>query len=290
MMFSVVIPYYDAEGTIGAQLDALASQRPPPGPWEVVVSDNESSDALKGLARTYSERLENLRVVDASDRRGPAHARNVGVQAAKGGVIAFCDADDEVGAGWLAAMSAALDRHDFVACRQDFRKLNPPWAQRIFRDHPQQWGLQRTRYPPNLPFAGGGTLGFRRSVHESVGGFDESWRVLEDKEYCLRVQLAGTELHYVPDAVIHYRCRTTLSEVFKQARSFAEHDLRLYRLYRPRGARPSEPWKRYVGEWDHLLRTVSELRSQEMRASWVWQLGWQVGRLQGSLKHFVPPV
>jgi len=61
MMFSVVIPYYDAEGTIGAQLDALASQRPPPGPWEVVVSDNESSDALKGLARTYSERLENLR-------------------------------------------------------------------------------------------------------------------------------------------------------------------------------------------------------------------------------------
>ena len=184
----------------------------------------------------------------------------------------------------------ALACHDFVACRQDFKKLNPPWAQQTFKDHPQQWGLQRTRYPPHLPFAGGGTLGLKRSVHDSVGGFDESWRVLEDKEYCLRVHLTGTELHFVPDAVIHCRCRTTLGGLFDQARSFADQDLRLYRLYRPHGEKRSRPWGRYVREWDTLLRNVSELRSQGMRPSWVWQFGWQVGRLQGSLKHFVPPV
>ena len=59
---------------------------------------------------------------------------------------------------------------------------------------------------------------------------------------------------------------------------------------RRRNMKPSRPWTRYVRKWDTLLRNVSDLRSQEMRPSWVWQFGWQVGRLQGSLKHLVPPV
>ncbi len=289
MKLSVVIPYYRAAGTIAAELEALVEQQCP-DPWEVVISDNEGSDELRRAIRPYEARLRHLRVIDSSDRRGEAHARNVGVEAARGEAIAFCDADDMVGQGWLAAMKAALAAHDFVACRLDFKKLNPTWAQHIFRDHPQQWGLQRTRYPPYLPFAGGGTLGFHRSIQESVGGFDESWPILTDKDFCLRVQLAGTGLHFVPDAVIHYRCRSTLVGLFNQARSFAAYDARLFRRYRPPGVGVRHPWKTYVSRWDRLLRDASELQSEETRANWVWKLGWQVGLLQGVIRQRVPPV
>ncbi len=289
MKLSVVIPYFRAADTIGAQLGALARQQSPDS-WEVVISDNEDSDDLRSIIRHYRNRLPNLRVVDSSDRRGEGHARNVGVEAARGETIAFCDADDEVGQGWLAVMNDALATHDFVGCRIDFTKLNPLWAQSAFRDHAQQFGLQRTRYPPYLPFAGGGTLGFTLSVFLSVGGFDTSWPVLTDKDFCLRVQLAGTKLHFVRDAVIHYRCRSTLGGLFKQALSFAAYDARIYRRYRRPNDMVLHPWKGYIGGWDSLLRDVDQLRSEETRAGWVWRLGWHLGLLEGSFRHRVPPI
>ncbi|WP_183666438.1 glycosyltransferase [Neomicrococcus aestuarii] len=44
-----------------------------------------------------------MRVVEANEKRGSAYVRNAGVTKAKGDVIAFCDADDQVGVGWLQA-------------------------------------------------------------------------------------------------------------------------------------------------------------------------------------------
>jgi len=289
MRFSVVIAYYRAAETIGTQLEALASQRIS-GPWEVVISDNESSDELKRIIRPFIGRLPEIRIADASDRRGEAHARNVGVESARGDVIAFCDADDEVGQWWLPAMDDALSKHDFVACRLDPKKLNPPSVRQIFGNHPQQWGLLEATYPPHFPHAGGGTLGFKRFVHQTVGGFDESWPVFTDTDFCFRARLAGIELHFVPDAVVYYRCRTSLSGLFSQARVWGRHRIRLYRRYRPPGARVSHAWKRYITGWDALIRSTHELGSEETRARWVWRLGWQIGQLEGSIRHFAAPV
>jgi len=289
MRVSVVIPYFNSAETLGTQLAALATQNLSDS-WEVVISDNESSDDLARIVRAHSARLPDLLVVDASDRRGAAHARNVGIEASHGEVLALCDADDEVAPGWLAAMTRALTSHDFVACRLDLMKLNPPSVRQVFKGHSQQWGLQRAPYPPHLFHAGGGTLGFKRSVFESVGGFDESWQVLEDTDFCFRAQLAGNELHFVHDAVIHLRCRRDLSGLFKQADSYAEHRARLYRKYRPPGARAVNAWRQHITRWDRLLRNISELKSHETRAKWVWRLGWQVGQLQGSVRYFVAPV
>src|SRR3989304_5070799 len=97
MPISVVIPYYRAADTIEAQLAALAEQRCPE-PWEVVIADNESSDELRRIIPRHEPSLPSLRVVDASARRGEGHARNVGVRGARGGLIAFCDADAVGGA------------------------------------------------------------------------------------------------------------------------------------------------------------------------------------------------
>jgi len=289
MKLSVVIPYFRAAETVGVQLEALANQKLSE-PWEVVISDNEGSDELKTIIRLFANRLPNLRLVDASDRRGEAHARNVGVRAAHGEAIAFCDADDEVGEGWLAAMNDALSIHDFVACRVDPKRLNPPRIQRIFGKHPQQWEIMKAPYPPYFSHAGGGTLGFKRHVYKAVGGFDESWPVLTDTDFCFRARLAGFELHFVPDAVVSYRCRNTLNGLFKQACGWAKYRVRLYRRYRPSGLRVSNPWKRYILGWDRLRRTVADLKSQDTRASWVWRLGWLIGQLQGSARYFTSPV
>ena len=289
MKLSVIIPCYNAAETIGVQLEALSGQQWSDS-WEVVVSDNGSSDKSVAVVEGYRERLPNLRIVDSSDQQGRAHARNVGVLAASGDMLLFCDADDEVGPGWLAAMGEALSKYDFVACRVDFEKLNPPYLANNFRNHEQRSGLQKASFPPYLAHAGGGTLGVSRALHEAVGGFDESLPRMQDTDYCFRIQLAGRELHFVPGAIVHVRCREKLSSLFHQMRAWGEHSVLLCKRYGAPGMKISQPWKRHAREWVRLLQLLWRIRSKHALVEWISYLGWLVGVLQGSLKHRVAPV
>jgi glycosyltransferase involved in cell wall biosynthesis len=283
MRLSVIVACRNDEATLPRQLDALAAQQWPE-PWEVIVSDNGSTDGSRAAAERFRARIPAFQVVDSSDRRGPAHARNVAVRHARGEALAFCDADDEVAPGWVAAMGRALAKHDFVACRMDLAKLNPPG---ILRGRPpQNDGVQAFTYPPFLPHAGGGTLGIKRAIHETVGGFDESLRLLSDTDYCWRVQLTGVSLEFVPDAVVYVELRHSLKGMFRQARGWGEYDVLLYKRYQSRGM-PRLAWKSGLAAWRSLLRNLPRIRDEEKRLDWVWNFGWRLGRLQGSIKHRV---
>jgi glycosyltransferase involved in cell wall biosynthesis len=97
---SVVIPARNAADTIGVQLESLVRQRFD-RPWEVVVVDNGSTDGTRAAVESFADRLPGLRIVDASERQGIGYARNRGVEAACGRLIAYCDADDAVSEGSL---------------------------------------------------------------------------------------------------------------------------------------------------------------------------------------------
>ena len=281
---SVVIPCFNDADDLPEQLDALAAQEWE-RPWEVVIADNGSTDHVHDVVDRFRDRVPGLRVVDASGRKGSAHARNVGVREAKGDSIVFVDADDRVAPGWLAAIGDALEEVAFVASRHDFAELNDPLVQRT-RGNKQDRGLQPYNYPPFLPHASGSGLGIRRSVFEQVGGFDEGLQNLQDTDLCWRVQLAGTELRFVDDAVVHYRFRESLEGIWVQGMNYGEHNVLLYKRYRDRGM-PRANWKRGVKAWIRLLRTLPHLLDSEKRLRWVRQLGWRIGRLKGCLKHRV---
>lgn len=292
MKLSVVIPCLNAAATIGAQLDALANQQWHQ-PWEIIVADNGSTDESPKIVESYKDRLPNVRLIDASARRGQPYALNVGAAAAKADALAFCDADDEIAPGWVAAMGEALLKYDFVACRVDFTKLNPAWVQSVFRGHAQQHGrLLKVRFPPYLWHAGGGTLGVKKSIHDAVAGFDEALPYFHDTDYCFKVQLRAIDLHFVSEAVLHIRCRHTLQGLLRQACHWAEYSILLYKMYRPAGSKEAfSRWLAFLWQWTSLLRSVPQIFSdRSAQARWVWQFGWQLGRLVGSIKHQVPPV
>jgi glycosyltransferase involved in cell wall biosynthesis len=291
MKLSVVIPCLNAATTIGVQLDALAKQHWDQ-PWEIVVADNGSTDDSLKIVESYKDRLPNLRIVDASSRRGQPYALNSGAAAAQGDALAFCDADDEVAPGWVAAMGEALLQHDFVACRIDFTKLNPPWLQTVFRLHAQQHGrLIKAKFPPYLWHAGGGTLGVRKSLHAAVGGFNGALPYHHDTDYCFKIQLRGVELHFLSEAVVHVRCRRTYRGLLRQACHWAEYSILLYKMYRPSNGGQLALWKTFLWQWKGLLFSIPQIAGDRTtRARWFWRLGWQLGRLIGSIKHHVPPV
>lgn len=183
-------------------------------------------------------------------------------------------------------MSAALSEHDFVAARLETTKLNPAWVQKGRGGHPQNEGLNRYRYPPFLPHAGGCTLGFKRHLYDMVGGLDEGFTSADDTDFCFKVQLKGVPLHFVPDAVLHYRHRQTMRQLFRQAIQYSEENVKLYKEYRHHGM-PELHLRQGLYHWKQLIKSSVRVRDKGDLARWVWGLGWRIGRVKGSLKHRV---
>jgi glycosyltransferase involved in cell wall biosynthesis len=108
---SVITPALDAAGTLPALLDALAAQETPAD--EVIVVDDGSRDDTRAIA----ERHPVVTRVLQAQGRGPGAARNAGVAASSGDVLAFTDADCVPDPRWIAEGLAALQTADLVQGR-----------------------------------------------------------------------------------------------------------------------------------------------------------------------------
>ncbi len=282
MKLSVILPCFNEAPVVAIQLEALAKQQWDE-PWEVLFCDNGSTDNSRAVAEQYQDKLPNFRIIDASAKRGSAHARNCGAVAAQGEAFTFCDADDEVAPGWVAAMGNALAHYDFVAGKMEYIKLNEPWVTQAF-GRPQQDGLMEG---DAMPHASGGNLGIKQSLHVAVGGFDESMRNLQDTDYCWRVQLTGAKLHWVPEAVVHYRFRNTLGGIYRQVRGYAEHNVLLSKKHQTLEKNSLSALIAGGRRWGGSLKRLLRVRDKTSLASWLGSYAACVGRLQGSIKHRV---
>ena len=282
-MISVVLPLYNAARVVDEQLGALAGQSYP-GAWELIVADNGSTDGGRAMVERWRDRVPNLQVIDASIRRGAAAARNLGARAAAGDGLAFCDADDVVASGWLAALARALHDHDFVAGACDHELLNPGatanWHARSF-----ETGLPVTM--GFLPYASSANMALSREAFFEVGGFDEGFAVVgaagEDIDLSWRLQLSGHRLHFEPAALVYYRHRHQLREVWRQNLNYGLADVLLYKRYRAHGVRPRPLAQALRGFRGLLVRTPALMR-RGSRGLWLRDAGHRLGRLQGSVQ------
>jgi glycosyltransferase involved in cell wall biosynthesis len=279
---SVVIPCLNGADVLPDQLDALARQEWD-GSWEVVVADNGSTDGTAEVALAHADRLPRIRVVDASVRRGAATALNVGIAAAEADAMVFLDADDLAAPGYLAAMAAALEEHDFVAASYDSESLNEA-AMIKARGYPQRDGLLNGyRF---LPYAGAGGLGLRRRVVDGVGDFDTEIPWLFEIDFCWRAQCLGFTLEFVPDAVVRIRFPADTSALYRQSRNWSSIEPLLYRRFRDVGM-PRSSFREAAKGWARAVVRSPELGQLDRRGYYLRGVGKQVGRLQGSMHNRV---
>jgi glycosyltransferase involved in cell wall biosynthesis len=275
---AVIIPCFNEAGSLPHQLDALAEQHWD-GTWEVIVVDNGSTDGTADVARSHPGLADRLRVVEAHDGHNIAYARRAGVEASAARAVAFCDGDDVVAPGWLAALGDALRDHEIVTGEIDVSRLNTPALARSRGD--------RARGAPPLfgevLFARGNNHGMWRSVWDELGGFDEQFGGLEDIELSLRAHAAGHRVHLAPDAVVHYRYRAGLLALWRQARYYGRsHALNAARCVEL-GLQPPSRWSG-LRSWAWLAVNVVRLHRPEIRYRWWWTLGSRVGVISGALK------
>jgi GT2 family glycosyltransferase len=180
--------------------------------FETIVIDNCSSDdSVDYLQREWPQ----VRVVPTGEFNvGVAAALNVGVEAARGELIALLNNDIELTPSWLGELVEAMDRHP-VAASAAGKLLNYRHRDRIDaagdvftraatasgRGHGELDQGQYEREEEIFAPTGGAGL-YRASAFADVGLFDETFRAyFEDVDWGLRAQLAGYRSRYVPSAV-----------------------------------------------------------------------------------------
>ncbi len=190
---SVVIPAHNAAETLPATLAALAAQKTG-ATFEVIVVDDGSTDDTARIAEQAGTRLvRNPRPV------GPGAARNAGVAAARGALLAFTDADCEPTPGWLDAGVEALGEAGLVQGRVAPQPGVPvgPFDRTLWVTAPV--GLFESA-----------NLFVRRELFEALGGFDEGLLTLagshfgEDVSFGWRVRRGGVETGFSEAALVHH--------------------------------------------------------------------------------------
>jgi glycosyltransferase involved in cell wall biosynthesis len=275
-LVSVVIPSLNSAATLGEQLDALAGQTYE-GPWEVVLLDNGSTDGSDRLALEWGDRLPGLRVHRVAER-GISHVRNAARTAARGDLLAFCDADDVAVPGWLTALVVAAQEHDVVGGRLDDRSLNPPDVVAWRGAMPEDGPLVPLGY---LPLAPGGNCAIWADVIDALDGWDTGYVAgSDDVDFCWRAAEAGYSVGWSADAVIAYRYRPDTRALYRQFFRYGRTEARL--VARFAGVRRSTA-RNVVGTWKALLLRLPALRRKgNDRVILLREIAYHAGRLYGS--------
>jgi glycosyltransferase involved in cell wall biosynthesis len=180
-LVSVIIPTYNRAWILKEAVDSVLAQEFKD--FEVVVVDDGSTDATAELLATYAGRVTVLRQTN----RGVSAARNAGLAAARGELIAFLDSDDIWLSGKLSTQVAFFQSHPDALIHQ----TEELWVKNGRRMNPGNRHRKRSGmiFEPSLDLClvSPSAVMMRRELLDRVGGFDEGLPACEDYDLWLRV-------------------------------------------------------------------------------------------------------
>jgi len=221
---SIVVAAYNAEATLARCVDSLKRLNYPN--YEIVVVDDGSTDSTAEIAEHAGVRPIRLA------HRGLGEARNAGIKAAQGELIAFIDADAEADRDWLYHLVETMNRRGAAAAGgPNFPPLPKsliaaaaaaaPGAPREVRESEEQ-----------LAQICGCNMMVAKSVLDRIGGFDPAFTAAgDDVDLSWRLLERNESLAYAPGAVVIHERRQTLRAYLAQQRGYGRGEAILFRRY-----------------------------------------------------------
>ena len=196
-MISIIVPVFNGEKTIQDCLYSLMAQEISQ-PYEIICVDNASTDRTSQILEQYQGQIKMFH----ETKRGPAAARNRGLQNASGEIIAFTDADCVVEKDWLENLVDSLKEPDIgIAAGKILSKqpCNPieKFGEEI-HDHSKAIDVYRPPYAITMNWAS------RFSVLKESFFFDENFIRCEDVDLSYRIFQKGYRLVFNPRAIVYH--------------------------------------------------------------------------------------
>ena len=206
---SVIIPARNEASGIGLCLAALAAQKTED--VEIIVVDNGSTDDTASRASTFPV------TIVSEPRPGRAVARNAGIRAAHGDILAFTDADCVPCPSWLRELLAGADDPELGCFVGEIEPLDP--ANTVAHHvHERRLICQLRLLSQSPPVAATGSIAYRRSVFDTIGLFDERfecgedgdlfWRMVRSHRFRYRYNARAVVAHPHPSRVSDFARRS----------------------------------------------------------------------------------
>lgn len=213
---SVVVATYNGARTLNACLDSLQRLNYPD--YEVIVIDDGSTDATPEIAGKFP----SVRYI-RQENRGLSAARNAGIAAAAGEIIAFTDDDCRADEDWLYYLAGDLLRGDFVGIggHNFLPPEDSPVAAAVLVSPGGPAHVMLTdREAEHIP---GCNMAFYKWALDEAGGFDALYRKAgDDVDVCWRLQERNHKIGFSPAGFVwHYR-RSTVKAYLKQQAGYGE--------------------------------------------------------------------
>jgi O-antigen biosynthesis protein len=212
---SVVVCSYNGSRTIRDTLSGLQKLEYPN--YEVIVVNDGSKDGTGNIAAEYGFR------VITTENRGLSSARNTGMKAAKGEIVAYIDDDARPDPHWLTYLAATFLNTNHVAVGGP--NLPPPGDGPIADCVANAPGgpihvLLTDQEAEHIP---GCNMAFRKAALQAIDGFDTQFRIAgDDVDVCWRLQQKGWTLGFNPAAVVWHHRRNSVKAYWKQQLNYGK--------------------------------------------------------------------
>jgi GT2 family glycosyltransferase len=251
---SVVVCAYDAASTIDDCLTSLGGLTYPD--FEVIVVDDGSRDATGDLARRHA----GVRVIDVPNG-GLSAARNVGLAAATGEIVAYTDADVRVDPDWLSYLVQPLLGSDLVGVGgPNVVPADDPWVAQCVARAPGGpiHVMLDDRIAEHVP---GCNMAFRREALLAVDGFNPVYvRAGDDVDICWRLQARKQEIGFAPSALVWHHHRASVGSYWAQQVGYGEAEAWLDAHHPEKFLGGQMAWRGRIYSPLPFLRTASERR------------------------------
>lgn len=225
MFVSVVVPTYKRQEKLSQTLESLRDQTYPKNSFEVLIVEDGSREAQEVVERIFSLSKLNYHYF-WQENAGPAKARNLGVDKAKGEIIAFTDDDCVVPENWLEKIVEGFKKHPEVAGVGGYLEANEEMLKKNIFARYERFVSRRDYVQTDRelisgftnPAGGTNNVAYKKKVLEEAQGFDESFPVAagEDADLKWRITQKGHQLLFIPLKVEHHQTYT-LSSFLKQS-------------------------------------------------------------------------
>lgn len=182
MKISVVIPAYNEEKYIGTTISSLRQLQRLPD--EIIIVDGSSTDQTVKIAEKAGARVVTVA------HKGIGYARQKGLEAATGDIVAFTDADTTVPKDWLTKLEKFLTLPSVSCVYGTFRVPDGWWPYRVYINILQPI-LNQFYFWIGITMAPGQNMAFWREKALQVGGFPIDYKIAEDIEMVRRLKSAG---------------------------------------------------------------------------------------------------
>lgn len=208
---SVIIPVLNGERTIPECLASLLRMGFPAEQREIIVVDNGSADKTAEVVNHYPVRYL------WEGRRGAASARNRGIEASQGEILAFTNADCVVTTGWLTELIREFDTDGIGAVEGEIVAYPPVSPVERYRAMTRSSSYRARHASPLSPYVSTQNVAFRRKVFDRIGLFDSRLEGALDIDFTWRfLQQTDLKLRHNPRAIVFLRHRRTGTDFFRQ--------------------------------------------------------------------------